>query len=269
MDTSAFLETIADVYGGDLLSETPTDRRFRALMDRVEGMGSENKLALLNHAARLLDGNESYVEVGTWKGLSLIAATLGNDTIRFYAFDDFSEAHSDRDDLRRALTENLDSHGVSDRVEFAEGDAFSLLPVSVREPIGVYFYDGDHSFLAHHLALAVAEPLLADEALVIIDDFAWPSVRYATERYIRRHQGYTTLLDLPSRGDFDPRWWTGLVVYRWRRPPGWRPPATRSVFRIHSLVSPLEKLVHRFLARHQAVAAVTRRLLPIYRVRGP
>ena len=49
-------------------------------------------------------------------------------------------------------------------------------PGVVPEPVGVYFYDGGHTWLAHYLALGVAEPLLADEALVLVDDASWPLV---------------------------------------------------------------------------------------------
>lgn len=269
MDTAKFLETLPALYGGDLLAEVPIDRRFRPLLDDVEGMGSENKLALLNHAASLLDPGEVYVEVGTWKGSSIIAAMLGNPAARFHGFDDFSEPHSEPDELRRALMENLRRHGVEERLDFHEGNAFRLLRERVREPVGAYFYDGDHSLLAHHLALAVAEPLLSDEALVIIDDTAWPAVRMATGRYVARHPGYTRLLDLPSRHDFDPRWWTGLAVYRWRRPAGWRPPLIWPAVAAYRVLGPLENHAHRFIARHPGVGRVTRRVIPIYRVRTP
>jgi predicted O-methyltransferase YrrM len=266
MDTASFLETLPTLFGGDLLAEHPLDRRFKALMDEVEGMGSENKLALLNHAVSHLGTGEAYVEVGVWKGLSMIGAMLGNDQATFYGIDDFSEPHSDPHELRRALMENIRRYGLEDRLNFQDGDAFRHL-AQLRVPIGVYFYDGDHSVLAQHLALAIVEPHLADEALVVIDDAAWPAVRFATMRYTSRHPGYRLLLDLPARHDFDPRWWTGVAVFRWRRPPGWRPPAVRAGLVAYRAWAPAERRVHSFVGRHPRIGRVTRRIMPIYRVR--
>jgi len=67
------LPRLFDDYPG---SEHPRDRRFAPILAEVGGLARENNLALLNLAASLLDAGESYVEVGSFKGLSLIAAML-------------------------------------------------------------------------------------------------------------------------------------------------------------------------------------------------
>ena len=53
-------------------SPRPRDRRFEEVLEAVPGLARENNLALLNLAAGLLGSRESYVEVGSFYGASLI-----------------------------------------------------------------------------------------------------------------------------------------------------------------------------------------------------
>jgi predicted O-methyltransferase YrrM len=219
VDVQSFASALPGLFGGDLAAERPLDGRFRQLMDDVPGMSSENKLALLNLAGSLLPPGEAYLEVGSWKGLSIIAAALGNDSSHFYAIESFRGFGVDRLESRNELQTNLERWNVSDRVSLIVDNAFRSLRRrdSIMQPIGVFFYDGSHDRLAHYLALGMAEPVLADEALVIIDDSSRPVVGRTTDLYVRTHPGYTLLFDLDARHEADPRWWNGIRVYAFRR----------------------------------------------------
>src|SRR5919204_725108 len=71
-------------------SPHPRGRRFDDVVERVPNLACENNLALVNLAASLLDDGESYVELGTYHGASLIAAMRGNESRDFFAVDNFS-----------------------------------------------------------------------------------------------------------------------------------------------------------------------------------
>ena len=91
MDLEAFQAKLAGLFGGDLRADHPVDRRFRDVLADVPGMATEHKLALLNLAAAHLGPGEAYLEVGSFKGLSLIGAMLGNPGRRFYAIENSLE----------------------------------------------------------------------------------------------------------------------------------------------------------------------------------
>ncbi|HEY6591351.1 MAG TPA: hypothetical protein VI751_10030, partial [Actinomycetota bacterium] len=55
--------------------------------------------------------------------------------------------------------------------------------------------------------------------LVVIDDASWPIVARATDRYVAAHPGYRLLFDLAAEHEEDPRWWNGVHVYAFERPP--------------------------------------------------
>jgi len=124
VDPDVFARELPLLFDDYPRSVHPRDRRFRRVVDEVEGLTRENNLALLALAASLLEPGESYVEVGTWLGTSLIAALLGNTQADVVAIDSFAF----RDGSRAQLEENLERFGLGGRAEILEGDLFELAP---------------------------------------------------------------------------------------------------------------------------------------------
>lgn len=226
MDLTAFVRELPAAYGEDFMTvDLPSDR-FDTLVASVEGMSTPHSLTLLNEAVRHLGPDEYYLEVGSYRGRSLIGAMLGSEHDRFVAIENFREFGVPLDIAEQIVHRTLREWGVRDRVQFLRGEAFTMLPQGVVPgPVGVYFYDGAHSRLAQYLGLAVAEPWLADNALVIVDDASWPQVASSTQSYMDSHPGYELLYDFRASADFDPRWCNGVKVFAWRRPTSWSPPA--------------------------------------------
>jgi predicted O-methyltransferase YrrM len=277
MRLDRFRAELPRAFGGDLHAPHPLDRRFRRVVDDVPGMATESKLALLNLAASCLEPGEAYLEVGSFKGLSLIGAMLGNQDGGFYAVENFLEFNLDAGATRAELLGNLDRWVDRRRLRLLEGDCFRLLRRErlLEAPVGVYFYDGAHGRLPHYLALGVAERWLADRALVVVDDASWPMVARATERYLANHPGYQLLFDLPAEREEDPRWWNGLRVYAFRRPPGApaaRRPTPDVAWRLLAYqlaYQPAMRLAWGTLPRHPRLASAVLKLVPLASRRVP
>jgi predicted O-methyltransferase YrrM len=280
MDLEGFQAALVGLFGGDLRADHPVDRRFRELVADVPGMATEHKLTLLNLAAAHLEPGEAYLEVGTFKGLSLIGAMLGNEGRRFYAIENFLEFNLAGRRARDELEENLARWVGPGRARLLEGDCFDLLRtgVALEEPVGVYFYDGAHGRLPHYLALGVAERWLADRALVVIDDASWPIVSQPTDRYLAAHPGYRLLFDLAAEREEDPRWWNGVRVYAFERrdagggPGGARPVGLDVAWRLlaYDLVyRPATRLAWKTLPRHPALCAAVLKVVPLASRRVP
>ena len=277
MRLEAFRTELPRAFDGDLAAPHPRDRRFRALLEDVPGMATESKLALLSLAAAHLEPGEAYLEVGSFKGLSLIGAMLGNQHAPFYAIENFLEFNLDSGATRDELLGNLDRWVDRERLRLLEGDCFRLLRRErlLEAPVGVYFYDGAHGRLPHYLALGVAEPWLADRALVVVDDASWPMVARATERYLAAHPGYELLFDLAAEREEDPRWWNGLRVYAFRRPPGQAagrrasPDVAWRMLAYGLAYQPAMRLAWRTLPRHPRLASAVLKVVPMASRRVP
>lgn len=192
----------------------PRDRRLARLPELVPGFATENKLMLLNLAARHLEDGEVYVEVGTWQGLSLIGAAWGNDGKRLYACDDFSKAGVDRALLQRHLARHRPAAEVH---VYACGYREFLRTAPWRPArVGAYFYDGPHGFADHFAALAMIRPWLAADAVVIVDDTEDRPVRAANRLVVRHASNLERVLDIRVPYYTHPTWWNGVQLFHWR-----------------------------------------------------
>jgi hypothetical protein len=151
----------------------------------VRGLSSPRVCNLLNALVRELDPSEAYLEIGTWQGLTLLSAALGNfgrtcigcDKFRFYGrFTGWGLG------ARRALLRNIRRYrGYTADIHFHHTTAARLFAERrVSTPVGLYFYDADHSYRGTRHGIEAAAPFLADRCLVILDDWNDPIIRRAT-----------------------------------------------------------------------------------------
>lgn len=268
MDTAAFAAGLDGLFDGPLADGVPRDPRFAEVTDRVAGFSTPAELAVLNLAARSLPAGEAYLEVGTFKGRSLAGTLLDAPDRSYVAVENFQEFGMLAAESRAELDTALARYGADRRLTLHDGDCFAVLAHrdALPEPVGVYFYDGAHTGLAHYLALGVVEPLLADEALVLVDDATWPMVAESTRRYLHRHPGWTVLRDIRAAADHDDRWANGLLVLAYRRPAGAprrMPPDVRwrRLMQVR-LRGPATSLVWRTLHRFPGLVPLAKRLVP-------
>jgi predicted O-methyltransferase YrrM len=192
------------------LEERLGDPRFDEVLEAVPGLARANNLALLNSAASLLDPGESYVEVGSYRGTSLIAAQLGNEG-DFVGIDDFSMGDGSREQLEQNLA-RFDA-----RAAILEGDAFDVLRSGALEDrrVGLYYYDGPHGYEEQLEGLRLAEAYLAEPALIVVDDTDWDQVERAVADYLAEQPRVRELLRVEGKDRGHPEWWEGMVVLAW------------------------------------------------------
>ena len=151
---------------------------------RCRGLARANNLALLNVAAGCLEPGESYVEVGTYHGSSLIAALLENDG-DFVALDNWSLGDGSREQLDRE-PRALRSRRPADADRGRRVRARSARGALEGRRVGVYYYDNGHEYEQQLDGMRLIEPYLVDGALVIVDDTDWERVERAVDDYLAR-----------------------------------------------------------------------------------
>jgi hypothetical protein len=180
-------------------------------------MTSPGVLQLLNFAVGCLEGEEAYGEVGCFQGSTLIGALLDQPGRPAHAGDNFTEFDPEGKN-QAALRSNLGSFGLAKRVHFHnqsfEDFLLGLRPGGVK--FGVYLYDGAHDYRSQLLGLLLAVPLLAERALLVVDDANWPAVRQATWDFLAARPEARLLLDLPTPHNCHPTFWNGLLVLAWQ-----------------------------------------------------
>lgn len=228
MDTNAFRKAFWNHFDGPRRNQ-PDDALLDAdvqiacdLCPDVYGMLSIKKQQLLNLAFSMLPEGEGYLEVGTYMGKSLLSAMLGNPRRPVYAVDNFCEFEENSFPV---LKGNLDRYGMFEHVNFCNGDFREVYtPDILRDPIGLYFYDGGHDYESQYLGIKLVEPFLADEALILVDDWrlAPDSGSYAKDGTLQAvaesEQRLKLLYELPARYNGDRGlWWNGVGVLSYKR----------------------------------------------------
>ena len=210
MDAERFMAELPALFEDFPRSEHPRGRRFDDVIAAVPNYSTENVLALLNLAASLLAPAESYVEVGSYAGASLIGAMRENNDRDFVAIDRFDWVRRERFDATLA---SFGSTGAT----IIEGDAFEALEseLLVGRRIGVLFWDADHSHEGQLRGLRAAERHLAPGALVVCDNADGAGVRGAIDEWLRESSSARLVLDLGGHTRGQPWWHDGIRAVRW------------------------------------------------------
>jgi len=213
VDPDRFLRELPDRFDAFPESEAPRDPRFAEILATVKGLATPNTLALLNHAVSLLPDDETYVEVGTFHGASLIAALTDNDGADAVALDSFTMGYGGFEHVRR----NLERFGLGGVPSVLTGDVFELVRGGVLDGrrVGIWYYDAAHDYASQLEGLRIAEPYLAPGALLIVDDSDWPRVSRAIDDYLTAQPRARRILDLPGEDRGRPQWWSGMQVLAW------------------------------------------------------
>lgn len=167
---------------------------------------------IVNAAVSDMRRDCAFVNVGVWHGYTFLAGLHGNGDARAVAIDNFSEFQTLGNPRREFLRHLREVAG--ERQLFIERDYRDVLRDGFGESIGVYMYDGAHTYEDQLDGLRLAEPFFADGCIVIVDDANWAAPREATYDFIAQSsRDYSVLLDVSTAGNH-PTLWNGLLVLR-------------------------------------------------------
>jgi hypothetical protein len=171
----------------------------------LEGMSSRKVRHFLNN---LVTDNDRYLEIGTWKGSTLISALYRNNPAYYLAIDNWTEFGGPKQDFFNNCTKFL---GFTPN--FIEGDCFNIDTTNINN-ISIYFYDGGHFEEDHYKSITYFYNCLAEYFTLIVDDWTDAGVRKGTRRAIKdTNINILFEQELPARFNGDTEnWWNGLLV---------------------------------------------------------
>jgi hypothetical protein len=140
---------------------------------KIDGMSSDKVRHLLNNLCRHMDDTR-YLEVGTWKGSTLISASYKNEGT-FIGVDNFQYFGGPKE----AFYKNRELFSEHSQVSFFEESCWDLDLNNIPK-INVYLYDGKHSQIEQYRAYTHFDSILEDHFITIVDDWNVPHVRTGT-----------------------------------------------------------------------------------------
>lgn len=202
MDYHKFITTLPALYEewGKHSVRTKTSK-FKNLLDKLNCVGNENLLQLLNFAVASTDSDEIYCQIGCSTSINLVGALLDNPLNMAYVVDNFSHSNSQGQALENLLT-SLSSFYLEEQI-CVEDKTFEeffceLNAVSSEDKIGVCFYNAACDYRSQLLALLLVKPFLSEKSLIIINNSSYSSVKQASWDFIATHPQCHMLLDVPK-----------------------------------------------------------------------
>ncbi len=204
-----------------IIEENKYFENAKHLVD-VEGMSTPRVCTLLNKLVGHMEEKQTYLEIGTWKGLTICSAAIHNQGKNCVACDKF-RFHGKFTGwgfkAKRALYDNLNRYeSESAKVTFHHMRSEEMFRKNlVPDNIGVYFYDGDHSYKATRDHILAVNTLLADEAVILVDDWNDPAIQKATRDAIEE-MDFEIEWEIELDGNQTQEgWWNGLGVFLLQR----------------------------------------------------
>jgi hypothetical protein len=166
--------------------------------------------AIINQAVLHMHEDCCFVNVGVWHGFTLLAGMQQNPRKRCIGVDNFSESGGPRD----MLLERFNQY-KSPNHYFYEMDYRDYFANVHEGRIGVYLYDGEHSYNNQLDGLLLAEPYFSENCIILVDDTNWGPPKQATHNFIiNGRYKYRILLDKTTAGDGHPSWWNGIMAFQ-------------------------------------------------------
>ncbi len=183
----------------------------------IEGMSSPKTKHLLNN---LCTNSSNWLEIGSYRGCTLIAAAYQNINTRIWAVDNFSQ-FDHQNTNKGILYGNIKKHVPSSNITFLNMDFKELSDSpNIRDnSLDVLFYDGEHTEQAQYDGLSITYKLMKDEFICLVDDWNFPEVEIGTLRAIKDlNLNVLEQYILPANfnGDVE-NWWNGLFVARMKK----------------------------------------------------
>ena len=204
---------------------SPKDRRMSILKEKgVRGMSTENIRFLLNEIVKKFAKRGTYLEVGIFRGCSLLSAALFNPSTRCIGIDNFSEFNYNSDGWRQSdnlnneeeLKKNLAKFPNTQNIEWYKGDYKKVIKnLFAKEPnlkVNVYFYDGEHSYENQLEGLKIMLPYLSKRSIIIVDDLNWEQVEKANTDFIKKNPDFKSVIKIKTKANCSEDWWNGIEI---------------------------------------------------------
>lgn len=154
----------------------------------VRGMTTPKVRYFLNKLVAHLPSQEGYFEIGIHQGGTLIPALAGHKAVDATACDNWSQFEQMREgSAKHFFYQNLVKHYAQlPPIRVVDHDIWSFLKdPKFSKPLGIVFYDGDHREEDQQKIFSAIYPHLAQEAILIIDDYDHPPVKAGSEKGVK------------------------------------------------------------------------------------
>ena len=180
---------------------------------KIESMSTYAMGHLINQICKNLSSNQLYLNIGCWKGFSLIAGMI-DTSCKVIGVDNFSQFGGPKNEFLKNFykykKENIHQFFNEDYKVFFENFKKN------NKKIDFYFYDGEHSYKNQYENLEIADYFLNEGAIIMIDDINFPEVENGSKDFVNKYSSkYDIIKEVKTFNNHcHPSFWNGVMIIR-------------------------------------------------------
>lgn len=195
-------------------------------LEDLQGYSGKKLIGALQRLSQVcLDENRCYLEIGVYRGLTLVSvAKVAPAGTAMFGIDNF--AFFDRDGMNeRTVRESLRKYGLEEKATLINNDyedALENLSSHIgNRKVGLYFVDGPHDYRSQLVCLEFARKHLAEGAVILVDDSNYQHVRQANRDFLVAHPEFKLIFESytsshpdnnPDKAEAREGWWDGINI---------------------------------------------------------
>ena len=190
-----------------------SDETLKKELLKVDGMSTFAIGYIINKICQNLTRDENYINIGVWKGFSLIAGMI-NTECNIYGVDNFSQFGGAKEEFIKNfnLLKDETKHFFydSDYKDFFKSYAMT------KKPISFYYYDGEHSYKNQFENLIIAKEFFKSGTIILVDDINFEEVESGTKDFISKYEkDYEIIKEIKTSNlHCHPSYWNGLMLFK-------------------------------------------------------
>jgi len=180
---------------------------------KIDSMSTYAIGHLVNQICQRLTENQIYLNIGCWKGFTLISGMLGT-SCKVIGVDNFSQF----DGPKNIFYSNFEKHKNKKKHFFYDQDykVFFKNFEKKNEKVSFYYYDGEHSYKNQYENLEIADNVLDKNSIVLIDDINFQEVEKGTKDFLNKTKSnYKVLKEIKTANNHcHPSFWNGIMILK-------------------------------------------------------
>jgi hypothetical protein len=192
----------------------------------LSGLSGAGTAQVISESCKFIDwkNRKCYLEVGIYQASNFIQIAKNNPKVICYGVDNFSESFNENKNYEFLSTEQVVLKRINDLnlqnckiLKYDYVDFFSRFESELNKSVEIYYYDGPHTLEHQIKGIELAMPLLSDEALIFIDDFASPATQESVLYLKNKYKELKLLKVLNSSINLRNNFNQGQVVFKFER----------------------------------------------------
>jgi len=200
------------VFDNCIIENEKVDLDLRKELIKIDSMSTYAIGYIINRICKNLSKNQLYLNIGCWKGFSLVAGMI-NTKCKVIGIDNFSQFNGPKD----IFFQNFEKLKKPNHFFFEQDyeKYFEILDQN-KDKIDFYFYDGEHSYDNQFKNLEIADNFLNIGSVVLIDDINFDEVYEGTLDFISKTKSkFKIVKEIKTVNNHcHPSFWNGIMILK-------------------------------------------------------